>query len=67
MENTPTTLTSLWNTISSVITNLVSLLGDMTEALLGNLLFQIVLGIIFFGMGIGFVFGLVRKVKNHGR
>lgn len=67
MENTPTTLASLWTTISIVITNLVSLLGDMTEALLGNLLFQIILGIIFFGMGIGFVFSLVRKVRRHGR
>ena len=67
MENTPTTLSSLWTTISSVITNLVSLMGDMTEALLGNLLFQIVLGIIFFGIGLGFVFTLVRKLKRRGR
>ena len=67
MENSATTLSSLWTTITSVITNLVSLMGDMTEALLGNLLFQIVLGIIFFSIGMGFVFGLVKKIKRRGK
>ena len=67
MGNTPTVMETMWTNITSVITNLVSLMGDMTSALLGNELFQIVLGIVFFGIAMGIVFRLVRKVRNHGK
>ena len=67
MENTPTVLETMFTNIGSVITNLVTLMGDMTSALLANELFQIVLGIVFFGIAMGIVFSLVRKVRNHGK
>ena len=66
MENTPTVMETMWTNITSVITHLVSLMGNMTTSLLGNELFQIVLGIVFFGIAMGIVFRLVRKVRNHG-
>jgi len=67
MENTPTVMETMWTNITSVITHLVSLMGNMTTSLLGNELFQIVLGIVFFGIAMGIVFRLVRKVRNHGK
>ena len=60
-------MATLWTNVEAVITNLVSLMGTMTTALLANELFQIVLGIVFFGIAMGIVFGLVRKVRNHGK
>ena len=60
-------MSTLWTNVEAVITNLVSLMGTMTTALLANELFQIVLGIVFFGIAMGIVFRLVRKVRNHGK
>jgi len=60
-------MATLWTNVEAVITNLVSLMGTMTTALLANELFQIVLGIVFFGIAMGIVFRLVRKVRNHGK
>ena len=57
----------MWENITTVITNLVTLMGTMTTSLLANELFQIVLGIVFFGIAMGIVFRLVRKVRNHGK
>ena len=67
MENTPTVLDAMFTNIGTVITNLVTLMGTMTSALLSNELFQIVLGIVFFSIAMGIVFTLVRKVKSHGK
>ena len=67
MENTPTVMETMWTNITSVITHLVSLMGNMTTSLLGNELFQIVLGIVFFSIAMGIVFGLVRKIRRHGK
>ena len=60
-------MATLWDNVTTVVTNLVSLMGTMTTALLANELFQIVLGIVFFSIAMGIVFTLVRKVKRHGK
>ena len=60
-------MATLWENVTTVVTNLVSLMGTMSTALLGNELFQIVLGIVFFGIGMGIIFTLVRKIKRHGK
>ena len=60
-------MASLWTNVEAVITNLVSLMGTMTTALLANELFQIVLGIVFFSIAMGIVFGLVRKIRRRGK
>lgn len=60
-------MATLWQNVTTVITNLVTLMGTMTTSLLANELFQIVLGIVFFSIVMGIVFGLVRKIKKHGR
>lgn len=67
MEGEIGVMEALWTNISTVITKLVELLGTMTTALLGNELFQIVMGIVVFGIGMGIVFTLVKKVRKRGK
>ena len=67
MGETPSVLSTMFTNITDVITHLVTLMGTMTTSLLANQLFQIVLGIVFFSIAMGVVFGLVRKVRNHGK
>ena len=55
MGETPSVLSTMFTNITDVITHLA------------NQLFQIVLGIVFFSIAMGVVFGLVRKVRNHGK
>ena len=61
-SSTPT----IWDTITSVITNVISLLGKVCEALMSNQLFQIVLGIVMFSILVGIVFSLVKRIKRRG-
>lgn len=61
-----TSTPTIWDTITSVITNVISLLGKVCEALMSNQLFQIVLGIVMFSILVGIVFSLVKKIKKRG-
>ena len=61
-SSTPT----IWDTITTVITNVISLLGKVCEALMSNQLFQIVLGIVMFSILVGIVFSLVKRIKKRG-
>ena len=61
-SSTPT----IWDTITSVITNVINLLGKVCEALMSNQLFQIVLGIVMFSILVGIVFSLVKRIKKRG-
>ncbi len=58
---------ALWTGITDVVTNIVTLMGTMSAALLKNELFQITLGVVVFGIGMGIVFTLVRKIRKRGR
>lgn len=58
---------TLWTAITSVITNLITLLGTVCTALMSNELFQIALGIIMFMVVMGIVFSLVKKVRKRGK
>ena len=57
---------ALWTAITSVITNVITLLSKVCEALMSNQLFQIVLGIVMFSILVGIVFSLVKKIKRRG-
>ena len=52
----------MWTNITSVITHLVSLMGNMTTSLFGNELFQMILGLIFFSIGLGMIFSIVKQI-----
>lgn len=50
--------------IQNIITNLLQLLSDVTNALLNNELFQITIGIVLFGIVLSIVFSLLKKLKE---
>ncbi len=59
--------TTIWDSITTVITNIISSLGTVASALMNNQLFQITLGIVIFGIVMGIVFTLVRKIRRRGK
>ena len=63
----PTATTTIWDSVTTVITNLTNLMGTMSTTLLSNQIFQIVIGIIMFSLAMGYVFTLVRKLRTRGR
>ena len=58
---------ALWTTVTEVVGKLVTLMGTISTALLGNEIFQLVIGVVMFGIGIGTIFTLVRKLKKRGK
>lgn len=60
-------MTALFTSISTVISNMITLLGTVSTALMGNEIFQVVIGVVFFGILMGTVFTLVRKLKRRGK
>ena len=58
---------ALWTGITSVISNVITLMGTVTTGLLANEIFQIVIGVVVFGLIMGIVFALVRKLKKRGK
>ena len=62
----PTPLESLWEGVTTVISNVMTSLGTVGTSLIANPIFQIMFGILILGVVIGLVFRLVRKVKTRG-
>ena len=56
MEGEISVMEALWTNITTVVSKIAELLGTMTTTLIGNELFQIVLGVVVFGIGMGIVF-----------
>ena len=63
MEGTAT----IWTTATEVVTNVITMLGTVSNALMSNQLFQITIGLVLFGIIIGIVFRLLKKLKRQGR
>ena len=54
----------MWENITTVIANIITLVGTMTNGLLQNDLFLLILGLIFFSIAIGIIFRLVKEIKK---
>ena len=65
--NEPTALESLFTNSSSVISKMVNWLGQISTGLIGNTIFQIMIGIAMLFILIGIVFKLVKKMRKGGR
>ena len=63
MENTPT----IWTTATEVVSNVITMLGTVSNALMSNQLFQITIGIVLLGIVMGIVYGLLRKLRKRGK
>lgn len=62
-----TGMEALWTGITSVISNIMTLLGTITTGLLSNELFQITIGVVVFIIVVGVVFALLSKVRRKGK
>ena len=60
-------MTALFESVTTVITQMITLLGTVSTALLENPIFQIMMGIIVLFIVMGIVFKLVRKLRKGGR
>lgn len=58
---------ALFENITTVITKTIGLLGTVSAALMSNEIFAITVGVVFFGILMGTVFTLVRKLKKRGK
>ena len=65
--DTPTALETLFTNVATVISNIINYLGNVCSTLLGNPIFQIMVGIAILYIIIGIVFRLVRKMRKGGR
>ena len=57
-------MSTLLTNIGTVITSLVSWLGTVATALIGNEVFQIMLAIVLFTLFFGLMVGLAKGVKG---
>ena len=62
-----TPLENLLSNSGSVVTNIISLMGTVSTALMSNELFQLTIGVVVFGILMCIVYSLVRKVRKRGR
>lgn len=67
MEAGTNIMEALFTAVTTVVTNIMTLLGKVGESLLGNVIFQIMMGIALLFLVIGIIFRLVRKMKNGGK
>ena len=67
MDPTPSALETLLTNVGTVITNIMNSLSTVATSLMSNAIFQLVMGVVFFGIILGVVYSLVRKVKKHGK
>ena len=59
-------MAELFNTVSEVITNILTLFGSVASTLLNNEIFQIMFGIIILGILFGLIFDLTAKIVTMG-
>lgn len=67
MEGEVSVMEALFTGIKSVITNVLELLTTICTSLLSNPIFQIMVGIAVFGILVGIVMYLVKKMRRQGK
>ena len=68
MGETPTvTIATVFEGAGTVITKVLEYLGTVATSLLGNPIFQVMIGIAVLYIVLGIVFKLVRKMRKGGK
>ena len=67
LETEPSAIATLFKNAGTVVTKILELFGTVSTTLLGNSIFQLVIGIIILGIIMGLVFTLLRKLKRRGK
>ena len=63
----PTVIGTLFQNVTTVITNILTLMTKVATTLMDNSIFQITIGIVILGIVMSLIFTLVRKMKRRGR
>ena len=65
--STPTAIGTLFQSVTTVITKILTLMTSTATTLMSNPIFQITVGIVILGIVMSLIFTLVRKMKKRGR
>jgi len=57
---------ALTTTVASVVTLITTTMSSIATALMANDIFMMVIGVVIFGIAIGVIFSLVKKLKRKG-
>ena len=58
---------ALWTSVNTVITSMMTSLTSVSTTLIGNPIFQLTIGIAVLFIIFGYLFVLVRKMRNGGK
>lgn len=67
LEVEPSAIATLFKNASTVVTKILELFGTVSTTLLGNSIFQLVMGLIILGIIITLVFIMIGKIKLRKR
>ena len=59
-------MAALFESVTTVITNMLTAFSTVSSAMLANEIFQLMFGIVVLGISMGYVYTLVRKTKRKG-
>lgn len=63
----PTAIGTLFQSVTTVVTEILKLMTSVASTLMNNSIFQITIGIVILGIIMSLIFTLVRKMKRRGR
>ncbi len=67
LETPTTAIGTLFDNVTTVITNILTLFTKVGTELMSNSLFQLTVGVVVLGIVMSLVFTMVRKLKKRGR
>ena len=67
LETPPTAIGTLFDNVTTVITNILTLFTTVGTKLMNNSLFQLTIGVVVLGIVMSLVFTMVRKLKRRGK
>lgn len=67
LETPPTAIGTLFDNVTTVITNILTLFTTVGTELMNNSLFQLTIGVVVLGIVMSLVFTMVRKLKRRGK
>ncbi|HIT12248.1 MAG TPA: hypothetical protein IAB58_05600 [Candidatus Pelethosoma merdigallinarum] len=67
LETPTTAIGTLFDNVTTVITNILTLFTTVGTKLMSNSLFQLTIGVVVLGIVMSLVFTMVRKLRKRGR
>lgn len=67
LETPTTAIGTLFDNVTTVITNILTLFTTVGTKLMSNPIFQLTIGVVVLGIVMSLVFTMVRKLKRRGK